>query len=246
VVAILNSDKLSNRLATVAKYVPPGVRLADIGSDHAYLPVFLAKNKELPFAIAGEVAVGPFQSAEGKVMSEGLTEKISVRLGDGLDVIGRGEVDCITIAGMGGALISDILERGKDKLFSVKRLVLQPNISANSIRKWFLENSWELIAEEIIEEDGKIYEILVGEKGEPNNPYGKNIDSGLLLGPFLADRKEEAFRKKWSLEKNNWQRIYAQLENATPSPETLEKKQELLSKIKLVEECLNGEKTERS
>ena len=242
----MNSDKLSNRLATVAKYVPQGARLADIGSDHAYLPVFLAKNKGLSFAIAGEVVVGPYQSAEGKVASEGLTEIISVRLGDGLEVIEPDEVDCITIAGMGGALITSILERGKDKLFSVKRLVLQPNISAISIRVWFLENNWELIAEEIIEEDGKIYEVLVGEKGEPYKPYGKTVDEGLLLGPFLAQRKEEAFKKKWSLEKDNWQRIYGALECATQSPETLEKKQELLRKIELVEECLDSEEPERS
>jgi tRNA (adenine22-N1)-methyltransferase len=246
VVIILNSDKLSTRLATVAKYVPQGAKLADIGSDHAYLPCYLAKGENIHFAIAGEVAVGPFQSAEGKVMSEGLAEIISVRLGDGLDVLQPNEVDCITIAGMGGALITSILEKGKDKLASVKRLVLQPNISAISIRNWFLENKWELIAEEIIEEDGKIYEVLVGEKGEPNKPYGSNVDSGLLLGPFLANRKEQPFRKKWSLEKNNWQRIYEALESATPSPETSKKKQELLNKIKLVEECLNNEEAERS
>jgi tRNA (adenine22-N1)-methyltransferase len=238
VVVILNSDKLSDRLATVAKYVPKGARLADIGSDHAYLPVFLAKKEAIPFAIAGEVAAGPLQSAEGKVLAEGLAKIISVRMGDGLDVLQPNEVDCITIAGMGGALIASILERGKDKLCGVQRLVLQPNISANSVRKWFLENDWELMAEEIIEEDGKIYEVLIAEQGEANKPYGLNMDRDLLLGPFLAARKETAFKKKWNREKNNWLRVYEALENATLSPETIEKKQELLFKIKLVEECL--------
>ncbi len=80
----LNTDKLSFRLATVAKYVPKGARLADIGSDHAYLPCYLAKNGKIHFAIAGEVAAGPYQSAEKNVLSEGLTEIISVRMGDGL------------------------------------------------------------------------------------------------------------------------------------------------------------------
>lgn len=105
------------------------------------------------------------------VQAEGLAEKITVRMGDGLEVIQPGEVDCITIAGMGGALISSILENGNTKLGSVKRLVLQPNISAISIRKWLIENNWELVTEEILEEDGKIYEILVAEQGDPAKPY---------------------------------------------------------------------------
>jgi tRNA (adenine22-N1)-methyltransferase len=243
----LNTDKLSFRLATVAKYVPKNAKIADIGSDHAYLPCFLAKKAGIPFAIAGEVAVGPFQSAERNVLSQGLSGVISVRMGDGLDVLKQDEIDCITVAGMGGALIADILERGKDKLTSVKRLVLQPNISAISIRKWFLENNWELVAEEIMEEDEKIYEILVAEKGEPRKPYNPGkVEQGLLLGPFLVQRQNQIFKKKWLFEKNNWQRIVSQLEGAAPTAETIKKKQELLDKIKLVEEALNGEESERS
>jgi tRNA (adenine22-N1)-methyltransferase len=246
-VSILNTDKLSVRLATVAKYVPTEARIADIGSDHAYLPCYLAKNKGISFAIAGEVAHGPFQSAERNVLSEGLAGVISVRMGDGLAVLQPEEVDCITIAGMGGALIATILENGKEKLSSVKRLVLQPNINAISIRSWFFENGWELVAEEIIEEDGKIYEVLVGEKGDPSKPYNKDsMEMGLLLGPFLYQRKDEAFKKKWGLELKNWQRIYQQLESAAASTETFEKKQELLNKMKLVEGVLSDEDSERS
>jgi len=237
----LNTDKLSARLASVAKYVPSGARVADIGSDHAYLPCFLAKNKGLSFGIAGEVAAGPFQLAERNVLAEGLTNIISVRMGDGLEVIEDGEVDCITIAGMGGALIASILENGRNKLSSVKRLVLQPNISAISIRKWFIDNNWELISEEILEEDGKIYEILIGERGDPNKPYNKNQDLGLLVGPLLVQKQDETFKKKWTTELKNWERIYEALENAAQSPETLDKKQEIIGKIKLVKEALTNE-----
>jgi len=239
----LNTEKLSIRLTTVAKYVPEGARMADIGSDHAYLPCYLVKNLKIPFAIAGEVVQGPYQSAEKNVLSEGLSEKISVRLGDGLEVIEPGEVDCITIAGMGGALISSILESGKDKLFSVKRLVLQPNLSAISIRRWLIENNWELTGEEIIEEDGKIYEILVAEKGNPIRPYCFNRELELLVGPYLLKRKEEVFKKKWTTEKKNWQRIYEALNQASETTETLEKRQELLHKINLIEEGLNHEES---
>jgi tRNA (adenine22-N1)-methyltransferase len=243
VVECLNTDKLSVRLTTVAKYVPEGARMADIGSDHAYLPCYLAKNLRITSAIAGEVAQGPYQSAERNVRSEGLAEMISVRMGDGLEVIQPGEVDCITIAGMGGALISSILENGKDKLSLVRRLILQPNISAISVRKWLLANNWELVEEEIIEEDGKIYEILIAEKGEPTKPYRRNREMGLLLGPYLVQKNEEAFKKKWTAEKKNWQRIYEALDSATETPETIEKKQELIEKIKLVVEALKNEES---
>jgi tRNA (adenine22-N1)-methyltransferase len=247
VVNKLNTDKLSVRLETVAKYVPKNSRVADIGSDHAYLPSYLVKNGQITFGIAGEVAKGPFQSAEKNVMAEGLSEMISVRMGDGLEVIQPGDADCITIAGMGGSLIASILESGKNKLAEVKRLILQPNINASAIRNWLVENNWELIAEEIIEEDSKIYEILVAERGEPLKPYREvSVERGLLVGPFLLQRKEKAFLKKWTLEKNNWKRIYEQLEGAAPTAETEEKKQEVLKKIALVEGVLDHEESEWS
>lgn len=243
----LNTDKLSLRLETVAKYVPKNSRLADIGSDHAYLPSFLAKNGVITFGIAGEVVKGPFQSAEKNVRAQGLTSMISVRMGDGLEVIQPGEVDCVTIAGMGGTLIANILETGKEKLSSVKRLVLQPNINAIAIRNWLVDHEWELITEEIIEEDNKIYEIVVAERGDPLKPYRNlNIETGLLVGPFLLERKENVFKKKWSFEIKNWKRIYEQLESAAPSNENDEKKQEIAKKIALVEGVLDNEESEWS
>ncbi|WP_462412245.1 tRNA (adenine(22)-N(1))-methyltransferase [Neobacillus sp. Marseille-QA0830] len=237
----MNSDKLSARLEAVATYVPSGARMADIGSDHAYLPCYLAKTKGIPFAVAGEVVEGPFQSAQRNVLAEGLSDTISVRMGDGLEVISPGEVDCITIAGMGGALIASILEKGKDKLDSVTRMILQPNISAEIIRKWLLENKWELIEEEILEEDGKIYEILVAEKGDPLRPYRENKEVGLLMGPYLLKNPSSAFRKKWTGEIRNWQRILGQIDQAAQTEETMKKAQELERKNQLVEEALKDE-----
>ncbi len=241
----MNTDKLSQRLEAVVRYIPKGSRLADIGSDHAYLPCHAVKTGVTPFAVAGEVVEGPFQSAKQQVEMEGLTEQIVVRKGNGLEVIEAGEVDCITIAGMGGALIASILEAGKEKLESTKRLVLQPNISAISIRTWLLHNGWELIAEEILEEDDKIYEILVAEQGEPHKPY-HDLEKGLLLGPFLMKEKSVVFQKKWSAELKNWQRILAQLEKAAKTEENDKKRAELSDKSRMVEEVLQIEKSEWS
>lgn len=232
----MNTEKLSDRLVTVARFVPLGSRLADIGSDHAYLPCYLVKKGIVPFAIAGEVVAGPFESARGHVQAEGLSTTLIVRMGDGLDVLEPGEAECITIAGMGGVLIASILERGKEKLEAVNRLILQPNISAVTVRKWLLENSWQLIDEEIIEEEGKIYEILVAEKGEPLAPYTFDRETELLLGPFLMKKGGAIFVKKWRMEVNSWRKILEQLEKASPTEETIRKRHELLQRIKSVEE----------
>lgn len=236
---ILNTEKLSERLSTVAHYVPKGSKLADIGSDHAYLPCYLTKKEIVVSAVAGEVAEGPYESAQKQVTAEGLSNLISVRMGDGLDVLNPEDADCITIAGMGGTLINHILDRGKKKLSTIKRLVLQPNIGAITIRKWLISNHWELTAEEILEEDGKIYEVLVAEKGDPLKPYSNEREKELLLGPFLLRKKGETFQKKWGFELTNWQRIYKQLEGASPSTEIMKKKEELSKLIHQVEEVLS-------
>lgn len=163
-----------------------------------------------------------------------------MRKGNGLEVISNDEVDCITIAGMGGALIASILDSGEAKLTNVKRLILQPNLSAKSIRLWLLEHGWQLVAEEILEEDGKIYEILVAEKGEPNKPYhNMNIAASLLMGPFLIEQKKMPFVKKWRSEVANWKRILGRLEEAAENEDNQKKRMELSNKILLVEEVLD-------
>ncbi|WP_442594985.1 tRNA (adenine(22)-N(1))-methyltransferase [Neobacillus sp. D3-1R] len=237
----MNAEKLSNRLQVVADLIPDHSRIADIGSDHAYLPCYVVKKGRVPFAIAGEVVEGPFQSALRQVKQEGLTDKIDVRKGDGLEVISPNEVDCITIAGMGGALISNILEAGKEKLLGVKRLILQPNISAISIRQWLIENNWELINEKILEEDGKTYEVLVAERGIPLKPYSTDKNKKLLMGPFLITNKNHVFEKKWLEEKRNWENILAQISTANKTEDILQKINELKEKIKMVEEVLDIE-----
>lgn len=235
----MNAEKLSNRLEAVANNIPPGSRLADIGSDHAYLPCNVVKKGSVPMAIAGEVAEGPYQSALEQVESEHLTDKIAVRKGDGLEVIEPGEVDCITIAGMGGTLISTILEQGKSKLEGVSRLVLQPNVGSFAVRSWLIDNGWELVKEDILKEDGKIYEILTAEKGEPLKPYQQqNLEEGILFGPFLLTEKSGVFKEKWTAEMKNWERILKQLDEAVQNEDTASKRLELDKKIKMAEEAL--------
>lgn len=206
--------KLSNRLQRIHDQIPEGSRLADIGSDHALLPVAAVRSGKAAGAVAGEVNPGPYEAARKQVSDAGLKERITVRRGDGLDVISAGEVDVITIAGMGGALIASILDRGLSKLDEVKLLILQPNVGEDILRHWLLEHHWVVVAEQLLEEDGKVYEIITAmpqelspianEEVYRSRPLegGVELTSDLLLrmGPYLTDRPTDVFFAKWESE----------------------------------------------
>lgn len=230
----MNAQKLSKRLETVASFVPTGAVVADIGSDHAYLPCYLVHQNIVNKAVAGEVVKGPYESALRQVKLEGLEDKVIVRLADGLQAIeDNDQVDTITIAGMGGPLIVSILEKNPEALTSVTRLILQPNIHAKVIREWALRNEWAILDEVILEEDEKIYEVLVLQRGKM-----KLNEEQIILGPHLVAQKSNTFMKKWTREIDNWKRVLQSIEQAEQTPEIVQKKKELVHLISLVEEAI--------
>lgn len=230
----MNAQKLSKRLETVASFVPTGAIVADIGSDHAYLPCYLVHKKIAARAVAGEVVKGPYESAVKQVRTEGLTDKITVRMADGLAAVEEAdEITAVTIAGMGGPLIVSILEKHPQALKTVTRLILQPNIHAKAIREWAMANGWAIQDEVILEEDGKIYEILVLQRGEM-----KLNEAQTLLGPKLMETKVPVFIEKWSREIANWQRVQQAISEAEKTPENQEKYEQLTHYIKMVQEAI--------
>ncbi len=156
---------LVGRLAALVACVPQGARLADIGTDHAYLPIELVQENIIVSAVAGDVHLGPYKAAKEHVEGLKLEEKISVRLGNGLAVLYPGEVDTAVIAGMGGQTILEILNNNPEVVISLKRLVLQPMVAAAAVRRWLNENGWCLVEEQLVQEDGRLYEIIVAEQG---------------------------------------------------------------------------------
>ncbi|AMO84844.1 tRNA (adenine(22)-N(1))-methyltransferase TrmK [Solibacillus sp. FSL K6-1781] len=230
----MNAQKLSKRLETVASFVPTGAIVADIGSDHAYLPCYLVHKGIAARAVAGEVVKGPYESAVKQVRTEGLTDKITVRMADGLAAVEEAdEITAVTIAGMGGPLIVSILEKHPQALKSVTRLILQPNIHAKAIREWAMENGWAIQDEVILEEDGKIYEVLVLQRGEM-----KLNEAQTLLGPKLMETKVPVFIEKWSREIANWQRVQQAISEAEKTPDNQEKYEQLTHYIKMVQEAI--------
>ena len=224
---------ISKRLELVASFVPQGAVLLDVGSDHAYLPIELVEKGKIERAIAGEVVEGPYQSAVKNVESHGLKEKIQVRLANGLAAFEEeDQVTVITIAGMGGRLIAAILEEGLDKLSNIQRLILQPNNREDDLRIWLQDNVFQIVAESILEEAGKFYEILVVEAGQMELSA-----SDVRFGPFLSKEVSPVFVQKW-------QREAAKLEVALSQiPEkNLAERQILADKIQAIKEVLHVSK----
>ena len=224
---------ISKRLELVASFVPQGAILLDVGSDHAYLPIELVERGQIESAIAGEVVEGPYQSAVKNVEAHGLKEKIQVRLANGLAAFEEADqVSVITIAGMGGRLIARILEEGLDKLANVERLILQPNNREDDLRIWLQENGFQIVAESILEEAGKFYEILVVEVGQM-----KLSASDVRFGPFLSKEVSPVFVQKWQKEAEKLEFALGQI------PEkNLEERQVLVDKIQAIKEVLHASK----
>ncbi|WP_265457174.1 tRNA (adenine(22)-N(1))-methyltransferase [Enterococcus sp. HY326] len=235
----MNQQVLSKRLASVGEYVLENARLADIGSDHAYLPVALVLQGKINFAIAGEVVKGPFESAQKQVAKNGLQKNIQVRLADGLAAVEKtDQITAVTICGMGGSLIRDILAAGvqQEKLNGTERLILQPNIGENILRGWLKEHEYQIVAETILEENHKTYEIIVAEKSATAVSYSP---AEILLGPFLSQEKNPVFVKKWQRELSNRQRILKQLKAATSA--TPEKIAQFQAEIELIKTALKNQ-----
>ncbi|PMD71167.1 tRNA (adenine(22)-N(1))-methyltransferase [Companilactobacillus nuruki] len=226
---------LSKRLQAVYQMVDENTRVADIGSDHAYLPVELIEENIANYAIAGEVAVGPMSRSKKDVEKFGLSKKIDVRLGDGLAVIKEADrIDTVTIAGMGGILIQSILTRATlEQLSNVKTLILQPNIGEPLVRHWLVDNSFVIVDEDIVEEDHHVYEII---KAEKTNNIANLTEPEFLMGPILMQKKTPTFVSKWQHKLNSYQKAVSNMQNAKQIDQT--KIDVMKQYIKYIEEIL--------
>ncbi|WP_207867978.1 tRNA (adenine(22)-N(1))-methyltransferase TrmK [Pseudomonas sp. 58(2021)] len=190
----MNEQTLSMRLERVSAHVPAGARLADIGSDHGYLPVALMRRGAIEAAVAGEMALTPFRSAERTVRENDLSQKITVRLADGLTAIEpQDAITAISICGMGGETIRDILEAGKVRLSGHERLILQPNGGEQPLRQWLMDNDYRILCEEVLRENRFDYEIIVAERGDPVT----YTEEELYFGPHQLQARSPAFVTKW-------------------------------------------------
>ncbi|MBK6089967.1 class I SAM-dependent methyltransferase [Ruminococcus difficilis] len=152
--------KPHGRLSLCADFVREGSRLADIGTDHGYLPIALCQIGKIPSAIACDINPLPLRSAEENIAKFGLSKMIKTRLSDGLKALALDEVDDIVIAGMGGELIRDILAAAPWVKDEAKHLVLQPMTHHDDLIRWLYENGFDIERQAAVRDDGKAYTVL--------------------------------------------------------------------------------------
>lgn len=201
------ADKRSPRLRAIAALVPEGCAcLADIGTDHGYIPVSLLLEGKIRRAIAADIGAQPLDRARHTAGQYGVTGKIDFRLGDGLTVLEPGEADVIVIAGMGGDLITEILAAAPWSRAG-PLLLLQPMSKAEVLRAWLPENGYMVSAERLVQDKGVLYPILTVRGGVMGAVDDARAWSGILLdrdplwGLYLSDRLLRLRRAAAGLEK---------------------------------------------
>ena len=231
--------ELSRRLQAVADMVSEGVRVADVGTDHGYIPIYLVQTGKCPQAIAMDVNRGPLLRAESHIQEYGLQEKIETRLSNGVLALKTHDYDCVVIAGMGGALTVQILEQGREVFESLQEFVLQPQSEIWKVRKYLGENGYRIIDEDIVFEDGKYYPMMKVVCGQAT-AYN-HIE--LQYGKCLLEKKHPVLKQFLEAELQKLMVVLERLESIQ-GERIEERKREILEKMEDVKDALQRFDTE--
>ena len=222
---------LSNRLKAIALMVPECQTVADIGCDHGKLALWLLKNGRAQYAICTDISAPSLEKARGLAVTMGLQHAVSLRVGSGFDVLKKGEADTAVIAGMGGVLMTSLLEQGKDRLPDT--LVLACQRDADVLRGWLVRNGFVINDEDIVLENRHYYPVIRAVKG----PSTLLTDAELEFGPVLLAKKPEMLKSFVAQRIKQTKRIRSTLTTTGAA-----KKDELLSgiedRLRLYEEVL--------
>lgn len=199
--------QLSGRLKLIASFVTEGSRLADIGTDHGYVPIYLVRNNIIPSAIAMDINAGPLKKAEENVRVFGLEDKILLRLSDGLNGLNPKEADAVLIAGMGGRLILKILDRGKAVCDKINELILSPHSELELVREYLMNNGFAVVREEMILDEGKYYTVMKAVHGTMKY----NGMEELMYGKLLLENNDEILKEYLQKEKSKYNDILNKL-----------------------------------
>lgn len=190
--------KLSERLNTVVSFVEPGSRIADVGTDHGYVPIELARRGIIRHALAMDVRKGPLERAQAHIRQYGLEQVIETRLSDGIGQMRDGEADTVIVAGMGGELVIHILEEGKPFWEQIQHWILSPQSELDKVRDYLVQNGFSIARETMLKEEGKYYVVMDICRGpmEPLKPWES------LYGPLLLKEKQPVLKEFLEKERN--------------------------------------------
>ncbi|MFI3208170.1 MAG: class I SAM-dependent methyltransferase [Eubacteriales bacterium] len=178
--------ELSKRLQAVADLVSADEIVADIGTDHGYIPIYLVQSGKCSKVFAMDINEGPYLRAKQHVAGYGLSEQVITRQSDGMKALESGEASAIIIAGMGGGLVIKILEQDRRLWSELNELILQPQSELDKVRTYLIENNWKVIEEKMVFEDGKYYPMMRVTKGQ-DVPYSR---AELEYGRYLLQEKD--------------------------------------------------------
>ena len=212
--------ELSGRLQAVADLISEGLVVADVGTDHGYIPIHLIQTKKSPFAYAVDVNKGPLLRAQEHIAEHGMDNWIETRLSDGVCALQPGECQAVVIAGMGGALTIKILEEGKAVFRSLKEFVLQPQSELQKVREYLCENAYCIVAENMVLDDGKFYPMFRVVNG--SSPTYNVIE--LRYGKLLLEQKNMILKVFLEKEKSVKEQILSNLDKESGTHIEIRKK----------------------
>lgn len=225
--------ELSKRLQSVADLVGKGLVVADVGTDHGYIPIYLIESGKCEKAFAMDVNEGPLLRAKEHINEHGLAECITTRLSDGVKALEVGECESVVVAGMGGALAIKIMEEGKEIFRSLREFVLQPQSELEKVRQYLNENGFQVVAEDMVLEDGKYYPMMKVINGADS----KYSLIELRYGRGLLNQKHPILKAFLEKEVNGKQMIIDNLKSQ-PGEHIKVRIQELQSELEIINETL--------
>lgn len=228
--------KISERLKTAASLVGSGNVLADVGTDHGYVPIYLLEQRKIPRAIAMDINRGPLERAKEHIALYGMDDYIETRLSDGVAALSPKEADSILIAGMGGGLVMHILESGEEVCRSAGELVLQPQSELERLRRFLDDRGYVIEAEEMVKEEGKYYPMMRVHYRGKKDDLTEQKEVHYLYGGLLLKKQHPVLRDYLEKERLVQEAIYRKLKE---QPET----EQIKKRIREVEHVLgqNGE-----
>ena len=183
--------EISQRLKLIASCVPKGSVVADIGTDHAYMPIYLIQNKLASRVIAMDVRRGPLEKAVNNISAGGGSDSIEIRLSDGLSALEPGEASVITISGMGGKLMERILTAGKDKISSDTGLIFSPQSEIAHFREYLINEGFITDDEKMLKEDGKYYVVIICHYGNASDTKNDSMYDDCIDNDCTDDGRED-------------------------------------------------------